>query len=100
MSLRGNLLGQCTDGAAAPESQMCVAATAGVPDIVEHRCTGYLAKPLDTEDLARGIKWILEEGSRTAIKARAREKAVRCFSSAVVSAKYINLYKVVLANSR
>ena len=72
----------------------------GLPDIVDHQRTGYLAKPFDTEDLARGIKWILEEGSRTAIKARAREKAVRCFSSAVVSAKYINLYKVVLANSR
>ena len=79
---------------------MCVAATAGVPDIVEHRCTGYLAKPLDTEDLARGFKWVLEEGSRTAIKARALEKAVRCCSSTVVSAKYINVYKAGLAKSR
>ena len=55
-------MGQCTDGAAAPESQMCVAATAGVPDIVEHRCTGYLAKPLDTEDLARGISDAFNKG--------------------------------------
>jgi glycosyltransferase involved in cell wall biosynthesis len=32
----------------------------GLPDIVEHQKTGYLAKAFDTEDLARGILWVLE----------------------------------------
>ena len=31
----------------------------GLPDIVEHERTGYLAKAFDTEDLARGILWVL-----------------------------------------
>ena len=91
-------------GQTASEAQACGTPVVafnigGLPDIVQHRRTGYLAKSFDTEDLARGIKWVLEEGSRTAINAQAREKAVRNFSSTVVSAKYINLYKAVLANS-
>jgi len=32
----------------------------GLPDIVEQRQTGYLANPFDTEDLARGILWVLD----------------------------------------
>lgn len=91
-------------GQTASEAQACGTPVVafnigGLPDIVDHQRTGYLGKPFDTEDLARGIKWILEEGSRTAIKARAREKAVRCFSNPVVSAKYIDLCSSVLARS-
>ena len=32
--------------------------TGGLPDIVAQEHTGYLAKPFDTQDLARGIAWV------------------------------------------
>jgi len=35
--------------------------TGGLPDIVEHQRTGYLAKAFDTEDLAHGIAWVLAQ---------------------------------------
>jgi glycosyltransferase involved in cell wall biosynthesis len=35
----------------------------GLPDIVEHQRTGYLAKAFETEDLASGIRWVLGNGS-------------------------------------
>ena len=35
----------------------------GLPDIVEHQRTGYLAKAFETEDLAAGIRWVLGNGS-------------------------------------
>ena len=31
--------------------------TGGLPDIVEHQRTGYLAQPFHTQDLAAGISW-------------------------------------------
>ena len=31
--------------------------TGGLPDIVEHKRTGYLAEPFHTQDLAAGISW-------------------------------------------
>ena len=35
--------------------------TGGLPDIVDHQRTGYLAKAFDTEDLAHGIAWVLAQ---------------------------------------
>ena len=35
--------------------------TGGLPDIVEHQRTGYLAQPFHTQDLAAGISWVLED---------------------------------------
>ena len=34
--------------------------TGGLPDIVEHQRTGYLAQPFHTQDLAAGISWAPE----------------------------------------
>ena len=38
--------------------------TGGLPDIVEHKRTGYLAQPFHTQDLAAGISWVLEDTQR------------------------------------
>jgi len=40
--------------------------TGGLPDIVEHKRTGYLAQPFHTQDLAAGISWLLEDPQRRA----------------------------------
>ena len=32
----------------------------GLKDVVEHKVTGYLATPFDTDDFARGIEWVLD----------------------------------------
>jgi len=34
----------------------------GLPDSVEYQKTGYPAKAFETEDLARGILWVLKRG--------------------------------------
>jgi glycosyltransferase involved in cell wall biosynthesis len=36
----------------------------GMCDMIEHQKNGYLAKPLDVDDLARGIAWVLEDEER------------------------------------
>ena len=33
----------------------------GVPDLVRHNVTGYLARPEDTEDFCNGIVTLLED---------------------------------------
>jgi glycosyltransferase involved in cell wall biosynthesis len=67
--------------------------TGGLPDIVEHQRTGYLAKAFDLMDLAAGIKWVLGEGAVEALGLKARERAVALFSSEVIAAKYRSLYE-------
>jgi glycosyltransferase involved in cell wall biosynthesis len=70
----------------------------GLPDIVRHRETGYLAEAFDPQDLAGGLAWVLDDPHRReALGTAARERAVRLWSQAIVSAQYTELYEQVLA---
>lgn len=67
--------------------------TCGLPDIVMHQQTGWLAKAFDAEDLALGVKWVLGDGSRhVELSCRARTDAIERLSYSVVSEKYLDLY--------
>jgi glycosyltransferase involved in cell wall biosynthesis len=69
----------------------------GMPDLIEHQKTGYLADPFSAEDLSRGIVWILENGDRYSTLSRnARKKVEKEFSPDIVVNKHINLYNDVI----
>jgi glycosyltransferase involved in cell wall biosynthesis len=71
----------------------------GLPDVVEHGVTGYLAWPYEPEDLARGIRWVLADPERHAcLSAAARARAVRLWSPAVVVPQYLRAYESAIAN--
>ena len=65
----------------------------GIPDMVEHKENGYLARHKDTEDLARGIEWVLEdENRREKLSRAARTKAEREYTLEVQAKRYLELY--------
>ena len=71
---------------------------AGLPDLVEHERTGYLAEPYESEDLARGIAWILEdEARRRHAGDEARRRAERDHGLQAVARRYAALYEGVIA---
>lgn len=73
--------------------------TCGLPDIVEHLQTGYLAKAFDTNDLAHGIQWLLSDRSRLmTLGLAARQRALDKWSAKVVAEAYQNVYDSVLVN--
>lgn len=73
----------------------------GTPDMIKHKINGYVAKPLDTDDLAAGIRWVLASKERhTGLSKEAREKAVGSFDIKKVSMKYVKLYEDVIATKR
>lgn len=73
--------------------------TCGLPDIVEHLQTGYLAKAFDTTDLAHGIQWLLSDRSRLmTLGLAARQRALDKWSVKVVADAYQNVYDSVLVN--
>lgn len=68
--------------------------TGGIPDIVEHKKTGYLAEPFETEDLYHGILYCIDnhaELSRNSLR-----KAKMDFNAEVIVKKHIALYKKIL----
>jgi glycosyltransferase involved in cell wall biosynthesis len=69
----------------------------GLPDIVAHRETGWLAKPFNTADLAKGILWVLDDGNRRlSLKRAARERAVERFAPQIIAKQYSQLYEQLL----
>ena len=71
----------------------------GLSDIISHQQNGYLAKPFDTDDLAKGISWILEDSDRyQRLSHHAREKAEREFSQELQAKRYLSLFTEILAN--
>ena len=66
----------------------------GLPDIVDHLKTGYLAAPFDIEDLARGVQWVLAESDRAkALGEAARQRALKLWAPEVVGNLYCQLYR-------
>ena len=90
----------------AAEAQACgcpvVAFNAtGLPDLVEHGITGYLAKPFEVDDLARGIIWALEDPERTArLSTSARIRAKALWSYEAVVDKYLHVYEASIDGHR
>ena len=69
----------------------------GMSDMIKHQKTGYLAQPFETDDLAHGIDWVLQDTNRLKqLSLQARKKAEKDFELSVVSNRYLELYKEVL----
>lgn len=69
----------------------------GLKDIVEHQKNGYRAECFSSEDLAQGIRWVLEDEERwQALSHRSREKVEQEFTLKVQAKAYLKLYEKVL----
>ena len=77
---------------------VCFDAT-GPADVVEHKVTGYKAKPFDVADLCEGIHWVLSSGSDEyrVLCLKARERVVLNFDSLVIARQYLKLYQKLLS---
>lgn len=73
----------------------------GMPDMIEHQVTGYLARAFEVTDLADGISWVLADDARLrALKAAARVKAEREFGSDLQAERMLAIYEQATAASR
>ena len=71
----------------------------GIPDMVEHLVSGYIAKAEDAEDLAKGIQYVLaDEELRKKMSVAARKTAEERYSMSVVARQYKELYKQKIKN--
>lgn len=72
--------------------------TGGIPDIVEHKKTGYLAQCFDAEDLLKGILYCIDNYDE--LSHNALIKARNDFNNKDIIQKHIDLYKTVLNISK
>lgn len=70
----------------------------GMPDLIDHQLSGFLAKAFEPEDLAAGITWVLADDARhSALSRHARQEVERRYSMETVARQYLSLYEDVLA---
>lgn len=67
--------------------------TSGLPDIVEHKVTGYLANSFDVQDLAHGIIWSLKSENLEVLGKNARARAKKLWSYEKVNMQYKTLFE-------
>ena len=93
-------------GQTASEAQACgcpVVAfnSTGLRDVVEDRMTGYLAEPFSPEDLANGIRWVLQDSSRGAeLSDHSRKRALRLWTPEKIVGKYLDVFHRAVRDCR
>ncbi len=73
--------------------------TGGLPDIISHQKTGYIAKAFDIKDLAKGILWVLDNSENIEFGVNSREQILQKFSEKNISNSYEDIYKNILKNN-
>jgi len=71
--------------------------TGGIPEMVEHKKTGYIAEYKNTTDLAKGINWVLQNPEYDVLCKNARQKVLNHYSMPVIAQKFEALYQALLA---
>lgn len=71
----------------------------GVPELVRHMETGYLARYKDAGDLARGIETLLQDHDlRNRMGQRCREVAEEEYSLDLQVRRYVEVYEHAIAS--
>lgn len=65
----------------------------GMPDMIQHKENGYLAKAFDTKDLADGISYCCEN---TKLQINARKKVEESYTYELIAKRYIDTYKKLM----
>jgi glycosyltransferase involved in cell wall biosynthesis len=63
----------------------------GMPDMIEHERTGFLAAPYSTDEFAAGINWVLEHRDSESLVGQTREIAVTKWNEEKVGRQYLDL---------
>lgn len=72
--------------------------TGGIPELVEHKKTGYVAEYKNTEDLMKGFYYIssLDEKNKNIISRECRKQAEKKFSLKQMTQNYLRLYRSLI----
>jgi glycosyltransferase involved in cell wall biosynthesis len=64
----------------------------GIPEMIEHLKTGYIAEYKNANDLANGLFWTLFEADTETLSANAREKTVKTYAQEIIAEQYKKVY--------
>jgi glycosyltransferase involved in cell wall biosynthesis len=71
--------------------------TGGIPEMIRHNQTGYIAEYRSAEDLALGIRTVLAKSEDTTFRKRIRDFILEHYAEEAVAGQYIQLYQKALS---
>lgn len=73
-------------------------ATGGIPEMIQHQQTGWLAPPRDAAALAEGLQWVLFAGKTENLREAARVFSEKTYAETLVAAQYDEVYRQTKRN--
>ena len=70
--------------------------TGGIPELVQHKKSGYIAEYENEDDLYDGLVWLIEKADLKAMGEFGSEDINQRCNPAVVADKHIDFYKYIL----
>jgi glycosyltransferase involved in cell wall biosynthesis len=67
--------------------------TGGIPEMIDHKVNGYLAKCKSSTDLAAGMRWVLSSDIYDKLSADSRDLALKRFSKDRSVEMHLDLYR-------
>lgn len=75
--------------------------TGGIPDMIQHLKTGYIARHKDIDDLTQGIKILLENDElRSAMSRKCVKVVSENFTSKIQASRYLQVYQQEIESRR
>ena len=71
--------------------------TGGIPEMVRHQSTGFMATQHSVEELVEGINWVLFRSDYEQISRNAAEFVVNNFSEKIIAKHYLSVYQDLLS---
>jgi glycosyltransferase involved in cell wall biosynthesis len=71
-------------------------ATGGIPEMIKHKETGYLAERGNVEALTQGLDWMTEHCRKESVIVAARNHILQNYNYALIAAKYTEIYQSAL----
>jgi len=69
----------------------------GIPEMIDHRINGYVAKYKNVDDLAAGINWVLSNADPQNLSRQALRKVHTNYSEQAVALQYTEVYHEAMA---
>ena len=71
----------------------------GIPEMIKHQETGFLAQSQSSDELMNGIIWMMDSENRKKCSTNAVRFVNENYSESIVAEQYFNLYQKVLGNA-
>ncbi len=68
----------------------------GIPEMIDHQVNGYVAAVRQSDDLAKGIRYVLDEADYELLSHNCVKKVAQHYSPQSVANRYIHIYNKVL----